>query len=99
MIIKGHFKSEERSIPTLVATHLVRNIGFEPIQSETTDLQSGPALPLRRLRMFGRPAEIRTPFTRVKILYPKPSRRQVHLNYVMKYNTTTCFCQALFVWR
>lgn len=29
--------------------NLVGNIGFEPIQSETTDLQSGPALQLRRL--------------------------------------------------
>ncbi len=27
-------------------------IGFEPIQSETPDLQSGPALPLRRIPMI-----------------------------------------------
>ena len=28
--------------------YIVGVIGFEPIQSETPDLQSGPALPLRR---------------------------------------------------
>lgn len=41
-------------MPIYLAHELVRNIGFEPIQSETTDLQSGPALLLRRLRMFKR---------------------------------------------
>ena len=39
-------------------------IGFEPIQSETPDLQSGPALPLRRTPPFQEPVEGFEPPTR-----------------------------------
>ena len=49
MIIKGHFKLEERSIPTLVMTHLVGKVGIEPTQHEATDLQSVVTLQLHRL--------------------------------------------------
>ena len=72
---------QQREETLLPPCHVVGVIGFEPIQLEAPDLQSGPALPLRRTPI-GASGGIRTPDPLItnQLLWPTELHWQVFVN-------------------